>query len=101
MSLGGAPCRQAADSKRDRRYRLHTWPSRHQHEYPTQDEWKISIFREGGVQSLKSYWDEEGRNLELTNGLLCNLASCMYIIEYLVEDEFVSRLVAVLQKDNS
>ena len=49
------------------------------------DEWKISIFREGGVQSLKSYWDEEGRNLEPTAGLLCNLASCMYIAKYLVD----------------
>ena len=53
------------------------------------------------MQSLKSYWDEEGRNLEPAAGLLCNLASCMYIAEYLVEDGFLPRLAAALQRDSS
>lgn len=62
-----------------------------------EQDWKIFIFREGGVECLKNYWDGgDGRNLEPAGGLLCSLASCRYIAEYLVAEGFLPRVAAAL-----
>lgn len=59
---------------------------------------KLLIVREGGIGSLKSYWDSVSavKSLEVAVELLSQLASCLPIAEVLVSDGFVVRLVNVL-----
>ncbi|TXG54437.1 hypothetical protein EZV62_019693 [Acer yangbiense] len=59
---------------------------------------KLLIVKEGGVESLKNFWDSAPtvRSLEVAVELLRHLASCHPIAEVLVCDGFVVRLVNVL-----
>ncbi|KAI8020390.1 Vacuolar protein 8 [Camellia lanceoleosa] len=62
------------------------------------DQLKLFIAREGGIESLKNFWDSAPtpRSLEVAVELLRNLASCPLISEVLVSDGFVNRIVSVL-----
>ncbi|KAH7578526.1 hypothetical protein JRO89_XS01G0393700 [Xanthoceras sorbifolium] len=59
---------------------------------------KLLIVKEGGVESLKNFWDSAPtvRSLEVAVELLRHLASCNLIAEVLVSDGFIVRLVNVL-----
>ncbi|KAK3183222.1 hypothetical protein Dsin_030508 [Dipteronia sinensis] len=59
---------------------------------------KLLIVKDGGVESLKNFWDSAPpvRSLEVAVELLRHLASCHPIAEVLVCDGFVVRLVNVL-----
>ncbi|KAK1568446.1 hypothetical protein Q3G72_024586 [Acer saccharum] len=59
---------------------------------------KLLIVKEGGVESLKNFWDSAPtvRSLEVAVELIRHLASCYPIAEVLVCDGFVVRLVNVL-----
>ncbi|KAF8408466.1 hypothetical protein HHK36_007620 [Tetracentron sinense] len=64
---------------------------------------KLSVAREGGIESLKNFWDADptvGR-FEAAVGLLRNLASCRTIAEVLVSNGFIPRLVGVLSYEAS
>ncbi|KAL6972983.1 hypothetical protein U1Q18_027157, partial [Sarracenia purpurea var. burkii] len=62
------------------------------------DQLKLLIAREGGIESLKNFWDSSStvRSLEVAVELLRNLASCPPIAEVLAFDGFPNRLVSVL-----
>ncbi|THG07419.1 vacuolar protein 8 [Camellia sinensis] len=62
------------------------------------DQLKLFIAREGGIESLKNFWDSAPtpRSLEVAVELLRNLASCPLISEVIVSDGFVNRIVSVL-----
>ncbi|XP_059645043.1 vacuolar protein 8 [Cornus florida] len=65
----------------------------------TEDEnLKLLIAREGGIENLKNFWDSVPtvRSLEVAVDLLRNLASCPLIAEVLVSEGFIPRLVSVL-----
>ncbi|MQL87466.1 hypothetical protein Taro_020001 [Colocasia esculenta] len=64
-------------------------------------DFKFSIYREGGVDCLKNYWDIDGRILEPAAGLLRNLASCKHISDHLVAAGFVARAVAALSSGSA
>uniref|UniRef100_A0A5B7B0K4 Putative ARM repeat superfamily protein isoform 1 n=2 Tax=Davidia involucrata TaxID=16924 RepID=A0A5B7B0K4_DAVIN len=60
---------------------------------------KLLIAREGGIESLKNFWDSSAptvRSLEVAVELLRNLATCPPIAEVLVSNGFINRLVSVL-----
>ncbi|XP_052175952.1 vacuolar protein 8 [Diospyros lotus] len=59
---------------------------------------KLLIAREGGIESLKSFWDSAptARSLEAAVDLLKQLSSCPPIAEVIVSDGFINRLVSVL-----
>lgn len=59
---------------------------------------KLLIVREGGIESLKSFWDSVSsvKSFEVAVELLRQLASCLPIAEVLVSEGFVFRLVNVL-----
>ncbi|KAA8540640.1 hypothetical protein F0562_024441 [Nyssa sinensis] len=62
------------------------------------DNLKLLIAREGGIESLKSFWDSAPtvQSLEGAVELLRNLASCPPIALVLVSHGFINRLVSVL-----
>ncbi|KAL5543823.1 hypothetical protein UlMin_007607 [Ulmus minor] len=59
---------------------------------------KLSVVKEGGIECLKNFWDNAPsvRSLEVGVDLLRHLASCPPIAEVLVSDEFITRLVGIL-----
>ncbi|XP_065872732.1 uncharacterized protein [Euphorbia lathyris] len=59
---------------------------------------KLTIVKEGGVDCLRNFWDSAPpvRSLEVAVDLLGQLASIQAIAEVLVYEDFISRLVAVL-----
>ncbi|KAJ4728858.1 U-box domain-containing protein [Melia azedarach] len=59
---------------------------------------KLLIVKEGGIESLKNFWDSDSavRSLDVAVELLRHLASSHPIVEVLVSDGFVVRLVSVL-----
>ncbi|KAJ0111701.1 hypothetical protein Patl1_01290 [Pistacia atlantica] len=62
---------------------------------------KLLIVKEGGIESLKNYWDSvaNDRNLEVAVELVRHLSSCHPIAEVLVSDGFVVRLVNALNSE--
>ncbi|GAV62722.1 Arm domain-containing protein [Cephalotus follicularis] len=62
------------------------------------DNLKILIVKEGGIDSLKNFWDSGPniRGLEVAVELLRILASCVPIADVLVLNGFIPRLVVVL-----
>ncbi|KAK1436749.1 hypothetical protein QVD17_02531 [Tagetes erecta] len=61
------------------------------------DDMKLSIARKGVLNSLKSFWDSAPvRSLEVAVEFLSNLASDQRIIESIVSNDFLIRLVNVL-----
>lgn len=61
-------------------------------------ELKLLVAREGGVESLKNYWDSASnvKSLEVAVELVRNLATLNPICEILVSNGFVNRVVSVL-----
>ncbi|XP_047316893.1 uncharacterized protein LOC124920446 [Impatiens glandulifera] len=59
---------------------------------------KLFIAKEGGIESLKNYWDSSPsiRNLEVAVDMVKNLASCPLIAETLITDGFLNRLIPLL-----
>ncbi|WCJ36328.1 ARM repeat superfamily protein [Euphorbia peplus] len=59
---------------------------------------KMMIVKEGGIDCLRNFWDSAPpvRSLEVAVDLLAHLASNQAIAEVLVYEDFISRLVAVL-----
>lgn len=59
---------------------------------------KLLVFKEGGVECLKNFWDSTPtvQSLEVAVDLLRHLASCPTIAEVVVSDGFIGRLVGVL-----
>ncbi|OMO93774.1 Armadillo [Corchorus olitorius] len=59
---------------------------------------KLLIVKEGGVECLKNFWDSSPnpKSLEVAVELVRQLASCPLIADALVADGFVARLVTVL-----
>ncbi|KAF6161593.1 hypothetical protein GIB67_009472 [Kingdonia uniflora] len=59
---------------------------------------KILIVREGGIECLKNFWDgaSSGKRLEAAVALLRNLASCRPIADIIVSNGFIPRIVGVL-----
>ncbi|KAM5571570.1 hypothetical protein ABKV19_011913 [Rosa sericea] len=60
---------------------------------------KISVYKQGGIECLKNFWDSgcnNNRSLEVAVELLMHLASCSLIAEVLVAEGFVTRIVEVL-----
>ncbi|XP_022738281.1 uncharacterized protein LOC111291011 [Durio zibethinus] len=59
---------------------------------------KLLTVKEGGIECLKNFWDSSPnpKSLEVAVELVRHLASCPPIAEALVADDFVARLVAVL-----
>ncbi|XVF08630.1 hypothetical protein REPUB_Repub07fG0019400 [Reevesia pubescens] len=59
---------------------------------------KLLIVKEGGIECLKNFWDScpHLKSLEVAVELVRQLASFPVIAEALVADDFISRLVAVL-----
>ncbi|KAM7480192.1 hypothetical protein LguiA_028405 [Lonicera macranthoides] len=62
------------------------------------DNLKLLVAREGGIEGLKNFWDSAPvlRSLEVAIELLRNLALCHPIAEVLVSDGFLNRIIAVL-----
>jgi hypothetical protein len=62
------------------------------------DNLKLIIAKEGGIESLKNYWDSVPvlGSLEVAIDLVRNLASCLPIAEALVSSGFLNRIVRVL-----
>ncbi|EYU32919.1 hypothetical protein ABFS82_09G070800 [Erythranthe guttata] len=62
------------------------------------DELKLLVAREGGIESVKNLWDSSppAQNLEVLVHMVRTLASCPNIAEYLVANGFLNRVVGVL-----
>lgn len=62
------------------------------------DNLKVLVAREGGIECLKNYWDSVPvvASLEVGVDLLRNLVSCPLIAEVLASDGFLNRVIAVL-----
>lgn len=62
------------------------------------DNLKLLVAREGGIECLKNFWDSAPvlRSLEVAIELSRNLALCRPIAEVLVSDGFLNRIIAVL-----
>lgn len=62
------------------------------------DQLKLLVAREGGIESLKNFWDSVSnvKNLEVAVDFLRVLSSCPPIAEILVSDGFIDRVVSVL-----
>uniref|UniRef100_A0A7N0T012 DUF7032 domain-containing protein n=1 Tax=Kalanchoe fedtschenkoi TaxID=63787 RepID=A0A7N0T012_KALFE len=62
------------------------------------EELKLGLAREGGIERLKSFWDgtPTAQNLEMAVDLLGTLASCAPTAEAIVAEGFIPRLVVVL-----
>lgn len=62
------------------------------------DNLKLLVAREGGIECLKNFWDSAPSvwSLEVAVELLRNLGSCPRIAEVLVSDGFLSKTTAVL-----
>ncbi|KAL7099346.1 hypothetical protein ACP275_09G078700 [Erythranthe tilingii] len=62
------------------------------------DELKLLVAREGGIESVKNLWDSSPppQNLEVLVHMVRTLASCPNIAEYLVANGFLDRIVGVL-----
>ncbi|KAL6319375.1 hypothetical protein AAG906_014049 [Vitis piasezkii] len=59
---------------------------------------KLLVAREGGIQCLKNFWDSVGAvgSLEIAAEFLRHLALCPSIAEVLVSDGFIGRLMVLL-----
>ncbi|KAL8456716.1 hypothetical protein ACS0TY_034819 [Phlomoides rotata] len=62
------------------------------------DDLKLLVAREGGIQRLKNFWDSSpnSQNLEVIVVMVNKLASCPNVAEFLAANGFLSRLVGVL-----
>nr|GMD84053.1 vacuolar protein 8 [Ipomoea batatas]GMD90145.1 vacuolar protein 8 [Ipomoea batatas] len=62
------------------------------------DNLKIIVAREGGIESLKNFWDSSPsiQSLEAPVEMVRALASCPLIADFLVEHEFLTRIASVL-----
>ncbi|KAL7615888.1 hypothetical protein Lser_V15G01170 [Lactuca serriola] len=62
------------------------------------DDMKLLIARKGGINSLKSFWDSSPvvRSLEVAVEFLSNLASDQRLVELIITNGFLNRLIAVL-----
>ncbi|KAL0318930.1 UNVERIFIED_CONTAM: hypothetical protein Sangu_2049200 [Sesamum angustifolium] len=62
------------------------------------DDLKLLVAREGGIESVKSFWDSAptGQNLEVVVQMVKTLASCPNIAEFLVANGFLNRVVGLL-----
>ncbi|KAK9276565.1 hypothetical protein L1049_006100 [Liquidambar formosana] len=59
---------------------------------------KLLVFREGGIECLKNFWDAAPtvQSLEVAVGLLRNLVSCKSIREALVNGAFIDEIMGAL-----
>ncbi|KAL4559818.1 hypothetical protein LXL04_031964 [Taraxacum kok-saghyz] len=62
------------------------------------DDMKLLIARKGGINSLKSFWDSTPvvRSLEVAVEFLSNLASDQRLVELITTNDFLNRLMVVL-----
>ncbi|KAG6412358.1 hypothetical protein SASPL_125035 [Salvia splendens] len=62
------------------------------------DDLKLLVAREGGIQTLKDIWNSvpSAQSLEVVVEMVRAMASCPNIAEFLVADGFLSRLVGIL-----
>ncbi|KVH98127.1 vacuolar protein 8-like [Cynara cardunculus var. scolymus] len=62
------------------------------------DDMKLLIARKGGIGSLKNFWDSAivGRSLEVAVEFLSNLASDQRLVEFIILNDFLNRLIIVL-----
>ncbi|KAI3463582.1 hypothetical protein Pfo_020245 [Paulownia fortunei] len=62
------------------------------------DNLKLLVVREGGIESMKNFWDSAptAQNLEVVVRMVRTLASCPSIAEFLVANGFLNRVVGVL-----
>ncbi|KAG1370185.1 protein spotted leaf 11 [Cocos nucifera] len=69
------------------------------------ESFKLAIFKDGGLDCLKNYWESGGsgndRRLESAIGLLCNLASFRYIAEVATSAGFLPRVIVALDSTTS
>ncbi|KAK4436818.1 hypothetical protein Salat_0015700 [Sesamum alatum] len=63
-----------------------------------EDDLKLLVAREGGIESVKSFWDSAptAQNLEVVVQMVKTLASCPNIAEFLVANGFLNRIVGLL-----
>nr|GEU37870.1 hypothetical protein [Tanacetum cinerariifolium] len=63
------------------------------------DDLRLLVARKGGIDRLKTFWDDSGvvaKNLEVAAEFLSNLASDERLIELIISNGFLFRLVRVL-----
>ncbi|XP_019154135.1 PREDICTED: uncharacterized protein LOC109150621 [Ipomoea nil] len=62
------------------------------------DNLKLIVAREGGIESLKNFWDSSPsiQSLEAPVQMVRALASCPLIADFLVDHDFLSRIASVL-----
>ncbi|GJV44551.1 vacuolar protein 8 [Tanacetum coccineum] len=63
------------------------------------DDLRLLVARKGGIDCLKTFWDDSGvvaKNLEVAAEFLSNLASDERLIELIISNGFLFRLVRVL-----